>query len=341
MTPDPAAPHRAPGCDDLAAVEALLGRRPQGAFEVVVRDTDGSPVVLRNAPFLDDGTPMPTRYWLVGRRHSVAAGRLEAEGGVRRAEAEIDPAAIADAHRRYAAERDAAIEEIDRLHPGRTGPRPSGGVGGTREGVKCLHAHLAWYLAGGDDPVGAWTVERMTLDPMTPAPTTVVTTTSTTTLHLVLGDATLRATILGDGSGEHLDLPVGLDALRRAIAGDDPPAPNDLTNAIGLVTDHLDDLVRELPSALAVEHVVIDAPVARVIAAVEVGGLPPLPFELHRDAAEDVFRTVATEPLADRRLNPGLPQDQVQDVVAGACAVVALMRHLHLPTVLIAAGDHP
>ena len=37
-----------------------------------------------------------------------------------------------------------------------TGPRPSGGVGGTRQGVKCLHAHYAWHLAGGDDPVGRW-----------------------------------------------------------------------------------------------------------------------------------------------------------------------------------------
>ena len=22
--------------------------------------------------------------------------------------------------------------------------------------MKCLHAHYAWYLAGGDDPVGQW-----------------------------------------------------------------------------------------------------------------------------------------------------------------------------------------
>ena len=29
-------------------------------------------------------------------------------------------------------------------------------------------------------------------------------------------------------------------------------------------------------------------------------------FELSRDAAEDVFRTLATEPLADRVHNPGL-----------------------------------
>ena len=41
------------------------------------------------------------------------------------------------------------------------GPRPSGGVGGTRVGVKCLHAHYAWYLAGGDDPVGRWVAKRL------------------------------------------------------------------------------------------------------------------------------------------------------------------------------------
>jgi hypothetical protein len=141
--------------DDRTAVEALLGRAPRGAFEVVVRDATGVPVVLRNAPLLDDGTPMPTRFWLVGRTAVVAVSRLEAAGGVRRAEATIDPAAIADAHRRYAAERDAA------LPPEHAGPRPAGGVGGTRQGVKCLHAHYAWFLAGGDDPVGAWVAAEL------------------------------------------------------------------------------------------------------------------------------------------------------------------------------------
>ena len=64
---------------------------PQGAFEVVVRDADGEPVVIRNAPLLDDGTPMPTRYWLVGPREVLAVSRLEAAGGVRRAEADGRP----------------------------------------------------------------------------------------------------------------------------------------------------------------------------------------------------------------------------------------------------------
>lgn len=134
---------------------ALLGRPPQGHFVVVVRDAAGAPVVIRNAPLLDDGTPMPTRYWLVGAAESLAVARLESSGGVRAAEAAIDPAAVTDAHRRYAAERDAVVPRDW------TGPRPSGGVGGTRRGVKCLHAHYAWFLAGGDDPIGQWVAEQL------------------------------------------------------------------------------------------------------------------------------------------------------------------------------------
>lgn len=140
---------------DRAEVAALLGREPQGAYEVVVRDGTGAPVVIRNDPLLDDGTPMPTRYWLVGSDLRKAVSGIEAAGGVRAAADEVDPDELAGAHARYAAERDAA------LPTGYAGPRPAGGVGGTRKGVKCLHAHLAWHLAGGDDPVGRWVATRL------------------------------------------------------------------------------------------------------------------------------------------------------------------------------------
>ena len=115
-------------------------------------------MVLCNSPLLNGGEPMPTRYWLVGKREVLAVSRLESTGAVRRAEREIDPALIADAHARYAAERDAALP-VDHA-----GPRPHGGVGGTRTGVKCLHAHYAWFLAGGDDPVGAWVSTQLAHD---------------------------------------------------------------------------------------------------------------------------------------------------------------------------------
>jgi len=142
----------------VAEVERLLGRPAAGEFEIVVVDSDGAPVVIRNAPLQFDGRPMPTRYWLVGRRECLRVSRLEGEGGVRRAEAEVDPERLAATHARYAAERDSQID------PEHTGPRPSGGVGGTRTGVKCLHTHLAHELACGDDPVGEWVVEHLEAD---------------------------------------------------------------------------------------------------------------------------------------------------------------------------------
>ena len=132
-----------------------LGREPQAEFDVVVRDSQGAPVVMRNAPLTRDGTPMPTRYWLIDPELVQRVGRLEGDGGVRRAEREVDPDDLVRAHAEYAAERDAALPKEH------AGPRPEGGVGGTRVGVKCLHAHYAWYLAGGDDPVGRWVANRL------------------------------------------------------------------------------------------------------------------------------------------------------------------------------------
>ncbi|MGD0984348.1 MAG: DUF501 domain-containing protein [Acidimicrobiales bacterium] len=144
---------------DWEAVAGLLGRAPQGTFEVVVRDAAGAPVVILNSPFLDDGTPMPTLYWLVGRAERDSVSQLESIGGVRGAEAEVDPGDLEAAHCLYQALRDAAVP------PGHRGPRPTGGVGGTRHGVKCLHAHFAWFLAGGPDPVGRWVCDKLDIDP--------------------------------------------------------------------------------------------------------------------------------------------------------------------------------
>jgi uncharacterized protein len=143
------------GPDDVEALTRFLGRTPRAGFEVVVRSANGDPAVIKNAPLLDDGTPMPTRFWLVDPELSRRVARLESAGGVRAAEAAVAAEALGTAHARYARERDAA------LAPDHSGPRPSGGVGGTARGVKCLHAHYAYYLAGGDDPVGRWVEENL------------------------------------------------------------------------------------------------------------------------------------------------------------------------------------
>jgi len=141
--------------DERARIAELLGRAPMGDFEVVVRRSDGDPAVLRNEPLLPDGTPMPTLYWLCDPALRSAIGTVESDGGVREAEAALGPEVIAAAHAAYSVERNQAMP-ADHI-----GPAPYGGVGGTREGLKCLHAHYAYWLAGGDDPVGQWTNDRL------------------------------------------------------------------------------------------------------------------------------------------------------------------------------------
>jgi hypothetical protein len=144
-----------PSEGDVSMVALLLGRIPGGNFAVGVRRPNGSPVVIVNDPLMFDGTPMPTRYWLVDRVLCQQVSRLESSGGVGRAAEEVGADAIALAHERYAAQRDREMPA------GHMGPRPGGGVGGTRRGVKCLHAHLAWFLAGGEDPVGLWVARSL------------------------------------------------------------------------------------------------------------------------------------------------------------------------------------
>jgi exopolyphosphatase / guanosine-5'-triphosphate,3'-diphosphate pyrophosphatase len=141
---------------DVALVRDQLGREPTTPFTVTARCNVGHPLVIRNEPFDPDGAPFPTRFWLTCRDASKAVSRLESEGAISEMNARIDddPAfadAVARAHTAYARERARGRPEAEAF----------GGVGGTRRGIKCLHAHYANHLAGGDDVVGAWVADRV------------------------------------------------------------------------------------------------------------------------------------------------------------------------------------
>ena len=90
---------------------------------------------------------MPTLLWLVDRELHEAVSRIEGGGGVPRFEELVDPEGLRRAHDDYARRRGEATVRTELA-------QPSGGVGGTRVGIKCLHAHLANFLARHDDPVG-------------------------------------------------------------------------------------------------------------------------------------------------------------------------------------------
>jgi uncharacterized protein len=140
--------------EDALVVETLLGREPAGRFAVVVRRVNGDPVVIENEPHLRDGTPMPTLYWLVDPALHEAVSRLESNGGVHRYEDLVLKEELQATHDRYAQRRTASTVRFELV-------QPSGGVGGTRVGVKCLHAHLANYLVGDQDPVGALVADEL------------------------------------------------------------------------------------------------------------------------------------------------------------------------------------
>jgi uncharacterized protein len=138
--------------EDRRIVEVQIGRSLRADSEVASRCHLGLPVVVKVPPRLDDGTPFPTLYWLTCPLAATRIGRLEGAGGVRRMErrAEVDQAfgaALEEAHRSYESERSSLLP-VDDL------PQPSGGVGGSRAGVKCLHAHFAHTAAGKQNPVG-------------------------------------------------------------------------------------------------------------------------------------------------------------------------------------------
>lgn len=142
--------------NDRDVVAAQIGRPPRSAVDVAARCHLGLPVVIVVPPHLDDGTPFPTLYWLTCPLAVRRISRVESAGGVRAAEERVatDPS-VAARHEaatvRYRAERDR------RLAPDAPDNRPSGGVAGTRSGIKCLHAHYADYAAGNDNPTGEQT----------------------------------------------------------------------------------------------------------------------------------------------------------------------------------------
>lgn len=151
-----------------------------------------------------------------------------------------------------------------------------------------------------------------------------------TTLQVDLGatEATFSA------GGATWTVPVGVDTLAAMLLAD-PPQPEQLTNAIGLMIDHLTDVTREVPTAALADSVHIGGLGLATLVNVEVGAPTPLPYLLDRTAAEEVFRVLATERRQERLLNPELPADDVQRVLGVCCAVVAVLRGLDHSRLLV------
>ncbi len=160
------------------------------------------------------------------------------------------------------------------------------------------------------------------------------------TLVVDIGGASTELMVGTESLDFAVSLPFGAVNVTEAELHRDPPRPEELTNAISLVSDAVDDVAHNYPLVRHVDRVIGVAGTIVTVAAVEVGQKTFDPAMLHelklsRDAAEDVFRTLATEPLRDRVFNPGLPRDRADIIVGGCCVLVAVMRRLQISEMVV------
>lgn len=141
-----------------------------------------------------------------------------------------------------------------------------------------------------------------------------------------------------------MSLDVGCVRLTEKYLHSDPPEPEELHACISVTGAHLDDVDREMPAARQARTFVGLAGTISTAAAVE-QGLHAYDrdkihhFELTKAAAEDVFRTLATESRADRAFNPGLEPGRVDVIVGGMAVLVKIMRHFRFESCLVSEAD--
>jgi exopolyphosphatase / guanosine-5'-triphosphate,3'-diphosphate pyrophosphatase len=141
-----------------------------------------------------------------------------------------------------------------------------------------------------------------------------------------------------------MSVDVGCVRLTEKFLLHDPPQAEELSACISLTDAYLDDVVREIPAAAEARTLVGLAGTVTTVAAVEIG-LETYDrdrihhFHLTREAAEDVFRTLATEPRADRIHNPGLEEARADVIVGGCCVLVALFRRFGFDEMIVSESD--
>jgi exopolyphosphatase/guanosine-5'-triphosphate,3'-diphosphate pyrophosphatase len=141
-----------------------------------------------------------------------------------------------------------------------------------------------------------------------------------------------------------VSLDVGCVRLTEKYIEHDPPRPEELTAAISYTEAWLDDVARLLPGSTDHRTLVGLAGTVSAVAAVE-QGLAEYDrsrihhFVLTKDAAEDVFRTLATESRAERLGNPGLEEARADVIVGGCCALVAILRYFDADRLLVSEAD--
>ena len=141
-----------------------------------------------------------------------------------------------------------------------------------------------------------------------------------------------------------LSVDIGCVRLTEAWLHSDPPTAEELSQAMHVVREHLADVLREVPGVRTARTLVGLAGTVSSMAMIE-QGLAEYDrdrvhhFRLTKDAAEDVFRTLATEAIEDRRHNPGMEPGRVDVIVGGAVILVSILRTFGFNEVLTSESD--
>jgi exopolyphosphatase/guanosine-5'-triphosphate,3'-diphosphate pyrophosphatase len=136
---------------------------------------------------------------------------------------------------------------------------------------------------------------------------------------------------------------IGCVRITEKFLHSDPPAPEELTNALTVVRDYLDDVTRDVPAVADAVCLVGLAGTVTTVAAVELGIDYDRDrihhFRLTREAVEDVFRTLATETRAQRVHNPGLEAARADVIVGGVVVLVGVLRYFGFEDCLVSESD--
>jgi exopolyphosphatase/guanosine-5'-triphosphate,3'-diphosphate pyrophosphatase len=177
---------------------------------------------------------------------------------------------------------------------------------------------------------------------------------ATASLHAAGEPAPYLVIDIGGGStefvvGTHepdglLSVDIGCVRVTEQFLHSDPPAPEELSAAVSVVRDHLTDVERAIPTLRTARTLVGLSCTVTTVAAVE-QGLPAYErerihhFRLTREAAEEVFRTLALESADERRHNPGLEPERVDVIVGGTIVLVTVMRTFGFDEMLVSEDD--
>jgi exopolyphosphatase / guanosine-5'-triphosphate,3'-diphosphate pyrophosphatase len=189
-------------------------------------------------------------------------------------------------------------------------------------------------LSGTEEAALSFRGATAELDDRVPAPYLVVD----------IGGGSTEFVLGTDAPEGSLSLDIGCVRITEAWLHSDPPSPEELSQAVHVVREHVTDVVLEIPAVKAARTLIGLAGTVTTVAAIELGLAEYDRDKIHHlrlthPAVEDVFRTLATEPADRRRHNPGLEPGRVDVIVGGVVILVTILRTLGFEELLVSEAD--